>query len=228
MLQQVLVISSNGLCLVDRQYEKLAVDPQLLAGFLSAVVPRMEEFGYTLNSLHSELIGGDDTFLEIFYENNFLCAGISEKDENPVKIKSILEAINALTAGQLGMYDQMHYSQVPGEIYGIIEDQIDIMVAKKGISAKSDRNSSGLLPIIEQIQNGKIKPKRAAIMLLDWIKSTDLDQHEIENMKYSLNFIDNMLSSTSSGKLDELQIVIRATVQGVSKLTVKLDDALSF
>jgi hypothetical protein len=102
------------------------------------------------------------------------------------------------------------------------------MVAKKGISATSSRDSAGLLPIINQVQNGKIDAKRAAKMILDWIQSTELEADEIDNMKNSLNFIDKLLSVTNKGKLDDLQIVIRATVQGVSKLTVKMDDALSF
>jgi len=228
MLQQILVISSNGLCLVDRQYAKLRIDPQLLAGFLSAVIPKMKEFGYDLTSIHSELLGNDQTYLEVYYENGFLCAGIAERDVDNKKIYEILEAINTLTVGQLGMYDQMHYSQVPGEIFNIIEDQIDLMVAKKGISATSSRDTLGLLPIINQIQEGKLSPKRAAKMILEWIKSGDLTEEEINNMKNSLSFIDKLIGTTNHGKLDDLQIIIRATVQGVSKLTVKLDDALSF
>lgn len=228
MLQQVLVISSTGVCLVDRQYAKLKIDPQLLAGFLSAVVPKMAEFGYDLNSIHNEIIGDNNTYLEVFNEGNFLCAGIADKKTERQKVRGILEATNTMVIGQLGIYDPMHYSTLSTSIFNIIEDQIDLMVAKKGISATSSRDSAGLLPIINQVQNGKIDAKRAAKMILDWIQSTDLDKDEIGNMKNSLNFIDKLLSVTNKGKLEELQIVIRATVQGVSKLTVKMDDALSF
>jgi hypothetical protein len=228
MLQQVLVISSTGMCLVDRQYATLKVDPQLLAGFLSAVVPKMEEFGYDLNSIHREIIGDINTYLEVINEGNFLCAGIAEKKTERQKVKEILEAANTMVIGQIGIYDPMYYSTLPASTFTIIEDQIDLMVAKKGISATSSRDSAGLLPIINQVQSGKIDAKRAAKMLLDWIQSADLDKDEIDLMKNSLNFIDKLISVTNQGKLDELQVVIRATVQGVSKLTVKMDDALSF
>jgi hypothetical protein len=85
-----------------------------------------------------------------------------------------------------------------------------------------------ILPILNHVIAGKMKPKTAAKHLLDSISEEKLEREELGNIKTSLALLDNLISKTSGNKLDDLQVIIRSTHQGVSKITVRADNALSF
>ncbi len=80
MIHQILVFDDLGFNLIDRTYDQNTLDPFLVSAFLSAVLPRMEEFGLDLNSIAAELTEKKGTYLEIEKFSKGYIAVIAEED----------------------------------------------------------------------------------------------------------------------------------------------------
>lgn len=228
MIHQILLVSPYGPCILDRCYAELKTDPHLIAGFLAAVIPQMEEMGYTLDSLHAEMIGDDNTYMDIQKFNGWICVGIADKVMSRERVTEVLREVGRISYNNFGE---------PGAIYNIsiehldeTEQNIDLLIAKKGVKTPPRMQGQGeaILPILNHVLIGKMKPKIAAKHLLDSINEENLEKDELDNIKTSLALLDGLISQTSGQRMDDLQVMIRSTHQGVSKITVRADDALSF
>lgn len=228
MLQQIFVISPLGPCVVDRCYEEFKMDPNLMSGFLAAVVPRMDQMGFTLDNIHAEMIGEDaETYLEIRVVEDWICAAIATHQIDHRKVIDILLEIGKISHKQLG--DPYGIAVHTMDKVEETENKIDLLLAKKGIKASSNFiGGKGVLPILNHVQEGKMVPREAATHLLDSIQEEDLDDEDLENIVTTLEFIDNIISKTNGKQLQDIQILIRSTSQGVSERIVRMDEELNF
>ncbi len=225
MIHQVLVISPEGLCLVDRTYDENSIDPFLVSGFLAAVLPRMEEFGFTLDSMMGELHSDKNSHLSVLMHNGLIYAGIASisvtRDELNLLLSSLSKEISAYLS-EIPDFHSMTQDQLAN-----LEDQIDITVSQEGIPSISDGEGLGILPILEKVYAGKMKPDKAAKTILKSIEKHKKTKN-LETIKHSLKLLDPLFPPTKGSKMDPIQVVIQATYKGVSKMTVRMDKAMSF
>ncbi|MDH5401388.1 MAG: hypothetical protein OEZ01_03870 [Candidatus Heimdallarchaeota archaeon] len=225
MLKQILVISPYGICPLYRNYDQYATDPHLIAGFVGAVIPHMQELGFTHEKIENEMIGDEHSYMEFSLMNSWIFTGIAEKSTKRERVKSILSSVNNVISNKLDDYDNLLNAKI--SFLNELEEEIDIVVAQKGISTYNTDNNSGYLPIIQRVQNGTMKTKKAAQLLLDSLKDEIHDDQTKQNILASLKMLDQLMS-IGGKKLDEIGELIRATYKNVSKYIVRLDHAMDF
>lgn len=226
MIHQILVINDIGYSLIDRTYGKNTLDPFLVSGFLSAVLPRMEEFGFDLNSLAAELTEKEGTYLEISRFPKGYVVVIAEEKGNREKIGEICRSLTRIVETHFN--NLMDTATPDMETINSIQEQMDEIVSQEGIAISVDPEKDPILPILVQVYDGKISPKDAAKKILKWIEKKKLDTQGLEMMKKTLMVLDQMLPQTKGSKLDPLQAIIKATYKGVSQLIVRMDKAMMF
>ncbi len=226
MIHQILVIDDVGFNLIDRTYGKNTLDPFLVSGFLSAVLPRMEEFGFDLNSLAAELTEKEGTYLEISRFSKGYVVLIAEDRGHHEKIREICATLTQTIEDSLENF--IDTSDIDLDTLKQIQIQMDEIVSQEGVAISIDPKKDPILPILVQVYDGKISPKDAAKKILKWIEKKKFDTQGLEMMKKTLMAIDNMLPQTKGSKMDPLQSIIKATYKGVSQLIVRMDKAMMF
>ncbi|RMG28184.1 MAG: hypothetical protein D6732_19235 [Methanobacteriota archaeon] len=226
MIHQILVIDDVGFNLIDRTYGQNTLDPFLVSGFLSAVLPRMEEFGFDLNSLAAELTEKEGTYLEISRFSKGYVVVIAEDKGNRNKIKDICKTLNTIIENHLESF--VHAAEIDLTDLDQLQTKMDEIVSQEGVAISIDPEKDPILPILKQVYDKKIKPKDAAKKILKWIEQKKLDTQGLEMMKKTLMIIDQMLPQTKGSKMDPLQTTIKATYKGVSQLIVRMDKAMMF
>jgi len=204
----------------------MKTDPHLISGFLSAVIPRMKEFGYTLDQLHAEMSDDGKGYMEINLENGWISVGFASEDVNHRKLRNVLRSVSQIAEQHIG--PPKEYIDLSKDDIRNFNKEIDVLIAQKGMTTKSSHfaDGKGILPVVNQVFEGNMKPKEAAKILMKTIENEKSCENELENIKNSLKYIDQLLPETN--QLSDLQVVIKATYQGVSKLTVRMDNELMF
>lgn len=227
MIKQILAITSYGLCAIDRSYDETSIDPQLISAFIAAVVPHMDEMGFNMESITAQLVNDTNTQVEINSKEDWIISMIIDRSTSKQKIKQIMDDIYELMVIQIGKPKE--FVDIKMDEVHKIEEQIDIIVAQKGIKTVSHSGDKDepILPLLERVIENKMNPEKAAKYLLNATKTESLDKEGKQNILNSLEFLDHLISGKSN-KLNSLLVLIRSTYQGVSKSIVRMDDALNF
>ena len=225
MLQQVLVISPYGMCPLYRNYKDCATDPHLISAFVGAVIPHMQELGFTQEKIEHEMIEDENSYMEFTFNNSWIYTGIADRTTERTQVRQVLGAVCNTVSSRYS--DPEILFKVSIDEIQNLEEEIDILVAQKGIAIDSQNGANGFLPIIKRVQDGQMKPGKAAQLLLDALKDDIEDDNTRQNILTSLKMIDQLMSMGSK-KLDSMLELVRATYKNVSKYVVRLDHALDF
>lgn len=133
MLNQILVLSSQGPCFVSRNYNREVdqIDPQLISAMVSLNSVGEVKLSTITQILEQENDNLQNYALEVNNTYNYITCAITSSPEEAMNIKKILPKINQMIYEVIGNPYQL--LSIESKIIKKMEDRIDIILTKEGI-----------------------------------------------------------------------------------------------